>query len=707
MSDLASWHATNTAYLSAAIGWLRLLLWRHAPEQPAAAPVVAADARATPRTAESAASAPWWSFRRGEPAAPAPSPRFLALPPLTTTVSEAQVAEALERVRAAEASDPPPAMSLLAHRLGLTPFERDVLLLCVAMELDTQIAALCARAQDAESRGYPTFALAMAIFEGASWDALSPERPLRYWRLIEMPRGASQRLTASELYADERVVHFVKGMPEIDERLAMLLMPLQAREDALLSVSQQAIVDEIGRAIERDQPNLRPFQLLGDDSHSKLAIAHTVAKEAGIMLYRVAADALPSQPADLESVIRLLQREAQLLPVGVVIETGDVDRGNDVQAGPLRRFLARASGLTFIDAHEPWPTPTPSHVVEVGRPTPDEQREAWLAATNDAEAAARLAGQFNLGMDAIARIAADGAAETNEEPLVDRLWRRCVNETRMRVEGLAQRIDARAEWKHLVLPKAETQLLEHIASQVAGRSQVYDEWGFRGRVSRGLGISALFAGESGTGKTLAAEVLAHHLKLPLYRIDLSTVVSKWVGETEKNTRRIFDAAENGGGILFFDEADALFGKRTEVQHSQDRFANIEINFLLQRMEAYRGLVILATNLKSALDTAFVRRLRFIVNFPYPGRADRERIWRGIFPDGAPVDELDFARLASLNVAGGSVQNIALTAAFLASSRKSRITMAVVLDAARLELRKLEKDVDEADFRLPEPLQVTT
>ena len=218
-------------------------------------------------------------------------------------------------------------------------------------------------------------------------------------------------------------------------------------------------------------------------------------------------------------------------------------------------------------------------------------------------------------------------------------------------------------------------------------------------MNRGFGVSALFSGESGTGKTMAAEVIANELGRNLHRIDLSSVVSKWVGETEKNLQQLFNAADDASGILFFDEADALFGKRTEVQQSQDRFANIEINFLLQRLESYQGLAILATNMKSALDPAFLRRLRFIVNFPFPGPSERRAIWARAFPDKAPTEGLDFDRLAKLSLTGGSVHNVALAAAFMAAKQNPPVvTMPIVLEAAKTEMRKLEKPVHEADFR---------
>jgi SpoVK/Ycf46/Vps4 family AAA+-type ATPase len=244
---------------------------------------------------------------------------------------------------------------------------------------------------------------------------------------------------------------------------------------------------------------------------------------------------------------------------------------------------------------------------------------------------------------------------------------------------------------------------------------VYDAWGFRRIMNRGFGISALFTGESGTGKTMAAEVIANELHVNLYRIDLSAVVSKYIGETEKNLRQVFDAAEDGGVILFFDEADALFGKRSEVKDSHDRYANIEINYLLQRMEAFRGLAILATNMKSALDQAFMRRLRFVVNFPFPGPAERKLIWERGFPredrerslSGTPLGVLDYDHLARFNLSGGSIHNVALNAAFLAARAGTSVTMPLIFEAARTEFRKLERPVNEGDFRSLKPVGAQT
>jgi SpoVK/Ycf46/Vps4 family AAA+-type ATPase len=344
--------------------------------------------------------------------------------------------------------------------------------------------------------------------------------------------------------------------------------------------------------------------------------------------------------------------------------------------------------------------------LDVGRPTPGEQREIWRQALGPAESSLngtidRVVSQFSMNAGSIESVAARLAigitasdSKRSPETSARLLWDACRDHARPRLDDLAQRIEPAAVWEDLVLPEEEREVLRQIAAHVRQRSRVYQEWGFEGKGKRGLGISALFAGASGTGKTMAAEVLAGELELDLYRIDLSSVVSKYIGETEKNLRRLFDAAESGGVVLLFDEADALFGKRSEVKDSHDRYANIEVSYLLQRMEAYRGLAILTTNLKSALDTAFLRRIRFVVQFPFPDIAQRAEIWRRIFPAATPTEGLDTARLARLNIAGGNIRNIALNGAFLAADAGEPVMMKHLLAAAKSEYTKLERPLGE-------------
>src|SRR5690606_37959297 len=250
---------------------------------------------------------------------------------------------------------------------------------------------------------------------------------------------------------------------------------------------------------------------------------------------------------------------------------------------------------------------------------------------------------------------------------------------------LAQRVTPSAGGgARLVLPDVQLRMLDALVAQVKHKATVQHRWGLARAGSRGAGTSAVFSGPSGTGKTLAAEVLARRLELDLYRIDLSAVVSKYIGETEKNLKRVFDAAEAGGAVLLFDEADALFGKRTEVRDSHDRHANIEVSYLLQRMEAYGGLAILTTNFRKAIDDAFLRRIQFVVEFPFPDEQLRARIWEGIFPPEMPTEDLDLRRLAQLSVPGGNIHSIARNAAYLAADAGTPVTMRLILDAPRLE-----------------------
>jgi SpoVK/Ycf46/Vps4 family AAA+-type ATPase len=309
-----------------------------------------------------------------------------------------------------------------------------------------------------------------------------------------------------------------------------------------------------------------------------------------------------------------------------------------------------------------------------------------------------LAAQFDLDGPRIHASVAEALASVDGAGLADALWDAGRARARASLEGLAQRIEPVATRGQLVLPADSMALLDALAAHVRNRATVYEQWGFGAQGRRGLGISALFTGPSGTGKTMAAEVLAGELRLDLYRIDLSAVVSKYVGETEKNLRRVFDAAEEGGVLLFFDEADALFGKRSEVKDSHDRFANIEINYLLQRMEDYRGVAVLATNMKGALDPAFLRRIRFVVSFPIPDLASRTEIWRGVFPPSTPTDGLDPRRLAQLTVTGGSIHNIAINAAFMAADQGEPVRMDHVLRATRMEFAKIERPLPESDIR---------
>jgi AAA+ superfamily predicted ATPase len=496
-------------------------------------------------------------------------------------------------------------------------------------------------------------------------------------------------------------LHYLTGVQHVDERLVSLLEPFKTTEK--LVPTHQAIAERIASTWKPpDQHASWPVILLcGRVSSYIHDIAAVACASVGLGLLALPAEAVRSSPTDLNSLIRLCDREAALRGSALLINCGD-DYMDPSHECALNYWVERAESPLIVASRERRRVKRPALSFEVGRPVACEQRAVWEAALGDL--AQRMDGQvdtlisqFSLSAPAIRLAAEPARGEHDVQSCYDALWEACRKQARPRLEGLAQRIEPAAAWDDLVLPEAQKEILRDIITHVRQRTKVYERWGFARKSSRGLGISALFAGASGTGKTMAAEVLAGQLQLDLYRIDLSSVVSKYIGETEKNLRRVFDAAEGGAAILLFDEADALFGKRSEVKDSHDRYANIEISYLLQRMECYRGLAILTTNMKSAVDPAFLRRIRFILHFPFPDAAQRAEIWRRIFPSDLPTKGLHADRLARLNVAGGNIHNIALSAAFLAADAQEEVNMSHALRAARLECAKLEKSLTESEI----------
>ncbi len=595
------------------------------------------------------------------------------------------------------ATQPAAALELLGDRLGLSRFERLVLMLAAATELDPSMAARCAEANGNPRAAYPTLALALMVLPEAAWDVVSPRRPLRYWRLLELDEPRAEALTATRIRIDERVVSFIKGLNVMDERLAPVISQVVLDLPfSLPPTHEQAVTDIIVALTEEGSGEHPPaVELVGIDPAVRRWLASTAAHRLGRELYEVTPDRVPSSPRELSDLIRLWERETLLLPVLLYAETAEVSRETHAAVDEL---LERLRGHVVLGCREPRPLQSRSlRVIDARRPTAQEQQTLWQQLLgDDTETAKRLASEFDLGQlviaDVMHQVEHSGTGAGG-------LWAACRAQTRPRLDTLARRIEPVACWEDLVLPAAELTMLRHIVDQVRGRATVLHSWGLAERVTRGSAVTALFAGGSGTGKTLAAEVIAQELELDMYRVDLAGVVSKYIGETEQNLRRVFDAAEQGGSLLMFDEADALFGKRSEVKDSHDRYANIEVSYLLARMEDYRGVAILATNLRHALDDAFLRRLRFIVTFPFPGPAERAKLWTSVFPAQVPIADLDIDRLAKLAVSGGMIRNIALNAAFCAAGQGTEITMELVLEMARMEFHKLERHINDADFKV--------
>jgi hypothetical protein len=595
------------------------------------------------------------------------------------------------------ASGPATALDVLCGLFGLTSFERDVLLLCTGVELESRFSEVCAAVHRDPKRSCATFGLALAALPEAHWSALTRDRPLRYWRMLEVSPGDT--LAGSSLRIDERVLHFLTGVDGTDERLEGIVFPLP--QPAELPSCLLGPAETAARALCAGER----VALSSRSAADRELVATAALLAAGLTPFRLRAADVPGQPTDRETLARHWNREALLANGGLYLTSEGTETGGEASR-LTAAFLARIRSPLAVDAGEAGP-PDGLAAVRVTLPEPSaaERREVWAAnlgaaATLMNGALDSIADQFRLDTSGIRSAGAalrQLAARSDGESLEREAWRVCREHARRSMEQSARRIEASADWDDLVLPGPQMRILRQIATHLRQRVTVHERWGFAAKYSRGLGLTALFSGASGTGKTMAAEVLAHALSLDLFQIDLAGLVSKYIGETEKNLKRVFDAAEDSGAILLFDEADALFGKRSEVKDSHDRYANLEVSYLLQRMEAYRGLAILTTNMRHAIDAAFLRRIRFILEFPFPDAVHRARIWRGVFPPDTPTSGVDPERLARLNIPGGIIRNIAMHAAFLAADEAAPVRMSHLLEATRTEYAKLERPFGNAEM----------
>ena len=457
MTDYDEWLAANDRFLAGAVAWIRErldTLGQDMPPPRPEPPKVAAQPRA--RLGRHTAS-------HQVLAGPTPTaPELKALPPgLPPGIVEAE-----------QVDDPPP-LILLSRRLGLSAFERNVMLLAVAMELDTGVPGLCARAQHNPELAFPTFALAMTVFDNAAWDAMSPERPLRHWRLIEVVRARFEPLTASRLRADDRIVAYVKGLNYLDERLRPILRPVPEPGQDDLAPSQAEVAESILTSVRHAALGSATcsVQLLGADSACKKLVAQRAAEDLGFHLFELAVADLPLAAVELDEFARLWQRESLLAPVALYVDAAEADRNTPVAAA-VRRWLHTGPGLVLLDVREPWPDVGNARVVDVARPTHGEQLATWAQALGDtaADIPARLSAQFNLDVPTIRRIAHEaGSADPAELGIV--LWRACLAECRPALDQLAQRLDAKATWDDSAAARAQRQrLLRQIADQVGHRS---------------------------------------------------------------------------------------------------------------------------------------------------------------------------------------------------------------------------------------------
>lgn len=603
-----------------------------------------------------------------------------------------------------------PALLALAQRLDLGPFERDVVLLTFAAELDPRFRLELPPV---------TIGSALELLHDAHWAALDDAAPLRTLGVIETPGDQSAiALADTPLRLAKDVTRHLMGFdPRIGDAAPLTLVP----EPPALVTRQIEAGSSLAAAAARATETTGEWpaiELHGAQEEDRLAVAFVVGAAFGSGVATVDVRDLPAPGAELDGALRTLSRLGRVTQTLLCLTTGPEHDDDPSLRHRLDRAVARLQAPFLLTAAKP-STHDPARQTLRRAVTPldaTERLELWEAFTDralhrlDAKRTkaldaplAQLAADFRLGARALHRATLEAEAAVAEERqdeddprppdphrFAAHLRAACAADVRARLDPLADRIDL-TDTAEVALPDREARQLTELELAIRLSEAVSTGWGLgRGRT---LGTSALFAGPSGTGKTHAAHALAKRLGLDLYRVDLAGVLSKYIGETERNLDRIFDAAEAGGVILLFDEADALFGKRSEVRDSHDRYANIGVAYLLARLERTPAPVVLTTNLKDALDPAFLRRLLIVIDFPFPAEAERAEIWRSVYPPRAPVaDDLDPQRLARVTATGGTIANIARRGAYLAAGEPAAIGMGHLLEATRRELRKAGRDL---------------
>ncbi|WP_397334144.1 ATP-binding protein [Paenibacillus macerans] len=641
------------------------------------------------------------------------------------------------------------ALPQMVSVLNLNHLETGCLIACLAPEVDRKYARVYAFLQNDPSARAPTVDLILQLFTANEEERIEARRifesdaPLMRFLMERRGEYGDSRtpLIARPLKLEDWAVNTLLGLKTLDARLASVArlldvttlkqsdvpssqqLPAALHSNPLLHHTSQ-LRDNMLRFIYhyRSNGNGGTQTLLyccGPDEAEKLTCIESVCAALGTSMLIADMDKLLQPDTDYVEMLRLLGRHVLLDDAALCFTRFDGFTAEDdhhrLKLRLLIEMLEAHAPFAFILGEGQWGmsmTGSRLNFVQVDFPFPDaaDRKAVWEAFAPDYRLSREvnltdLSGSFRFTPGQI-RAAFQGSENlavwngTAEAEIGKReLYQASYYQSSRKIQTLATKIKAMYTWDMLVLPGEQLSQLREICNQVKYRSLVYGEWGFAGRLSLGRGLNILFSGPPGSGKTMSAEVIASELNLELYKIDVSQLVSKYIGETEKNLARIFDEAEMSNAILFFDEADALFGKRSEVKDAHDRYANVEISYLLQKMEEYTGIVILATNLNQNLDDAFARRLHFKVEFPFPEKPQRELIWRGMFPSGAPLaSDMDYGFMAEkLVLAGGNIKNIALNAAFYAAHEGCPIGMKQIMQAARREILKLGKTFLPSDY----------
>jgi len=624
---------------------------------------------------------------------------------------DARVAAAQQALMQTLAGAPEPLLARLQRVFSLTPLDLAIVCVLLAPELDHELERAYTFAIDDFTRKRADVGFLSRLL-GARDPVLVDQvlrrfddsAPLRRNGLVILTAAAADTsATMRSARLADRVVAYLRGHDTVDE-LVRGLVRLGARAVRRSDVvMNDALVTQIARALE-DRGGPARVLLAGPEGAGRALVVEALLAERGRRTVRIDLAAIASE-GKVEDRIAAALREAALRDAAAILDGGTaIDR-----EAPRALIQAIAEGtadlavpvvFTFT-GHPTWLAQAVPSLVELDVPPPTfrERLALWqraLPGLTSAEDLEIVASRYAFTGGTIARAASRARSTAQlrdpDAPRVslDDLGDAARRMFSHRLGGMAQRIPTGFSWDDLVLPKDTLDALKEVVRFARYKPFLLEDWGFAAKLPYGRGVSAILAGPPGTGKTMVAQLLAKELGYDLYRIDLSQVVNKYIGETEKNLAKIFDEAETSHAVLFFDEADSLFAKRTEVRSSNDRYANLEVNYLLQRMETYDGVTLLATNLEQGLDEAFKRRVRFSVQFEMPEEDERKLLWRSMFPPQVPLDpEIDWDQIAKrFEMAGGYIKKAALRAALIAAEARRPLTTTDLLEAARLEYREM-------------------
>jgi AAA+ superfamily predicted ATPase len=601
-------------------------------------------------------------------------------------------------------------LKMLIHNFNLTLEETEILLLAVAPEIDPRYGQIYGYLQNDVTRKTLSVGLVFNLITANFSDKL------RLFRLL----GPNGQLIRHKLVALRPETLFLQSSVLVPFHLVRFLLEDDALDSQLVAyagffehgeITPGDLTDEFLAKLVFLHEEKRPlFAFSGPPGAGKLNTARHLATVSNQKLLVIDLAAMKASGFEVQNGLGLALRDGRLHQAILYLKDWHIVLDNGRVPKLILSTLLDYPHTVIVVSDVVWSRGCYDHprpIFPVCFQVPDFQQRLCLwqkrvghQSELDLDAVANQF-RFTVGQIEDALAAARDLAQWEGSPLQTyHIFAACRAQSNQNLAQLAIKIKPRYTWDDIILPGDTKIQLQEMVNMVRARPIVYQVWGFGRKLALGKGLSALFAGESGTGKTMAADIMAHKLGLDLYKVDLATLVSKYIGETEKNLDRIFSEAATSNAILFFDEADAIFGKRSEVKDSHDRYANIEVSYLLQRMEAYEGVVILATNLRANMDEAFTRRLHFAIEFPFPEATDREHIWRVNFPPETPIAaDVDWALLAHrFQLTGGNIRNIILAAAFLAAEKEEPVGMAHLLHAARREYQKMGRLIDESLFR---------